>query len=145
MRDGRARCPQRRSSDGWRTSLEELDGPPEALVRSFLPTLFTARAPTDAVAAAASISREFRPQGVRPMLLGMAEADLRDVLPRIHVPTLLLCGAEDVRSPLTVAHTMYAAIPGATLVVLPDVGHQSNIETPAQFNAAVRSFLTGLR
>ena len=36
---------------------------------------------------------------------------------------------------------MHATIPGSTLVVLPEVGHQSNIEAPERFNAAVRDFL----
>ena len=78
------------------------------------------------------------------MLFAMAEADLRPVLPTIEVPTLLLYGEEDERSPLAVAEEMHDAIPTSTLVVLPEVGHQSNVETPERFNAAVRSFLAGL-
>jgi pimeloyl-ACP methyl ester carboxylesterase len=84
---------------------------------------------------------EFHQGGARPMLSALAEADLRDVLPAIAVPTLLVYGEEDQPSPLTVARTMHAAIPGSTLVVLPEVGHMSNIETPEAFNAAVRAFL----
>ena len=33
----------------------------------------------------------------------MAEADQRDLLPRIAVPTLLIWGEQDARSPLSVA------------------------------------------
>ena len=54
-----------------------------------------------------------------------AEADLRDVLPRIDVATLLLYGEHDVRSPLPVAEALHAAIPGSRLVVLAGVGHVS--------------------
>lgn len=36
---------------------------------------------------------------------------------------------------------MHAAIPGSELTVLPGVGHMSNLEAPAVFNAAVRDFL----
>lgn len=39
----------------------------------------------------------------RALLSASGHADYRDVLPAIGVPTLLLYGAEDVRSPLTVA------------------------------------------
>jgi pimeloyl-ACP methyl ester carboxylesterase len=70
----------------------------------------------------------------------MAEADQRDLLPRIDVPTLLIWGALDVRSPLTVARQLEQAIPDTTLVVIPQCGHVSNLEQPEQFNAAVRSF-----
>ena len=64
------------------------------------------------------------------MLHAIAEADLRDVLPTIAVPTLLLYGEEDQRSPLSVAKRMHEVIPGSSLVTLPDVGHMSNIEAP---------------
>ena len=75
------------------------------------------------------------------MITAMAEADLRDVLPRIDVPTLLLYGQEDVRSPLSVAEELHAQIPDSTLVVMPGVGHQSNVEAADRFNDEVRNFL----
>ena len=71
----------------------------------------------------------------------MAEADLRDVLPHIDVPTLLLYGDKDVRAPLAVAEDLHAAIPNSRVVVLPGVGHMSSVESPGAFNAEVRSFL----
>ena len=70
-----------------------------------------------------------------------AEADLRDALPQVHVPTLLLCGEADARSPLPVAEALHAAIPRSTMVVLPGLGHESYLEAPERFNAEVRAFL----
>ncbi len=93
---------------------------------------------------AASVS-EFHPAGFRAMSRSLAEADLRDVLPRIEVPTLLLCGDEDVRAPLNVAEDLHAAIPGSRLVVIPGVGHVSNVEAAERFNAEVRSFLESVQ
>jgi pimeloyl-ACP methyl ester carboxylesterase len=78
------------------------------------------------------------------MAHSMAEADLRDVLPRIEVPTLLLYGELDLRSPLRVATELEARIPPAKLVVIPGVGHISNAEAPDAFNASVREFLRSL-
>jgi pimeloyl-ACP methyl ester carboxylesterase len=77
---------------------------------------------------------------VRVALGAIAEADLRDVLPRITVPTLLVWGELDARSPLSVAREFARAIPHANLVVIPDAGHMSNLERPEEFNAAVRAF-----
>ena len=77
---------------------------------------------------------------MRTALLVMAEADQSDLLPHIAVPTLLIWGELDARSPLTVARQFEAAIPGAELVVIPDAGHVSNLERPEQFNEAVRAF-----
>jgi pimeloyl-ACP methyl ester carboxylesterase len=71
----------------------------------------------------------------------MAEADLRDVLPRIAVPTLLLYGELDERSPLKVARELHDRIPGSRLVVINGVGHSVNVEAPEEFNAQVRTFL----
>jgi pimeloyl-ACP methyl ester carboxylesterase len=70
----------------------------------------------------------------------MAHADQRDLLPRIAVPTLLVWGELDARSPLSVAHQFEQAIPGTELVVIPGAGHFSNLERPEEFNAAVREF-----
>jgi pimeloyl-ACP methyl ester carboxylesterase len=81
-----------------------------------------------------------RPESLETQLLVMAEADLRDVLPTVAVPTLLIWGELDGRSPLGVARQFEQAIPGAQLVVIPDCGHVSNLERPAQFNEAVREF-----
>jgi pimeloyl-ACP methyl ester carboxylesterase len=84
---------------------------------------------------------EIHPAGLRAMARSLAEADLRDILPRITVPTLLLYGDQDVRAPLAVAQELLASIPASRLVVMPGVGHMSSLEAPERFNAEVRSFL----
>lgn len=121
--------------------LPQMDRPAREWVHEYIPTLLTHRAPKAMADELVEIMADSRQAGLRPMLLAMAGADLRDVLPTISVPTLLLYGEEDVRSPIEVAKEMHAAIPGSTLVVLPEVGHQSNVEAPDRFNDAVRTFL----
>jgi pimeloyl-ACP methyl ester carboxylesterase len=127
-----------------RDAMRDLAQSPATVAQSFLPTLFTQRATSAMRGEALRVMSEARPAGIRPMLYALAEADLRAVLPTIRVPTLLLYGEEDERSPMAVADEMHTAIPGSTLVVLPEVGHQSNIETPQRFNDAVRAFLINL-
>lgn len=85
-----------------------------------------------------------RSAGMLAATRAMAEADLRDVLPRIRAPTLLLFGDADRRSPLGVATDLHRSIPGSTLVVLPGVGHLSNVDAPERFNAEVRKFPTAV-
>jgi pimeloyl-ACP methyl ester carboxylesterase len=131
-------------ADRLRTNLRGLEKPAEEFVRPWIPTLLTERAPADMVEELATIMREFHPAGARTMLRSMAEADLRDVLPTIAVPTLLLYGAEDRRSPLDVAEAMHAQIPGSTLVILPGAGHMTNIEAAGPFDSAVRDFVGSL-
>jgi pimeloyl-ACP methyl ester carboxylesterase len=113
---------------------------PEELVGTLLPTMFSEAAPPGTVAAFRASMLGFRPAGFLAMARASA-GDLREVLPRIEVPTLVLAGDRDVRAPRQVAEALRAAIPGATLVVLPDAGHVCNIEAPEAFNRAVRGFL----
>jgi pimeloyl-ACP methyl ester carboxylesterase len=82
----------------------------------------------------------FHPRGFRAMARASAE-DVRDVLPHVDVPTLLVYGDRDVRAPLTVAEALQRAISASRLVVLPDAGHLCNVEAPDEFNLAVRDFL----
>ena len=48
------------------------------------------RAPAELAEEVVAIMSEFHPAGYRAMACAFAEADLRDVLPHIDVPTLLL-------------------------------------------------------
>jgi pimeloyl-ACP methyl ester carboxylesterase len=123
-----------------RQALALADLPPDELVETLLPTLFSPAAPPAGVDAFGASMRAFHQVGLRAMARAVAE-DLRGVLPHINVPTLLVYGDKDVRAPLTVAEDLQAAIQGSTLVVLPDAGHVCNIEAPEAFNGAVRSFL----
>lgn len=82
----------------------------------------------------------FHPAGFRAMARASAE-DLRDALPRLKLPTLLVYGDKDVRAPLEVARRLHAAISHSKLVVLPDVGHVCNVEAAHEFNSALRDFL----
>lgn len=86
------------------------------------------------------IAATVRPASLDTQLSLMAEADQRDLLADIAVPTLLIWGELDARSPLSVARQFQQAIPHAELVVIPGCGHVSNLERPEQFNAAVREF-----
>jgi pimeloyl-ACP methyl ester carboxylesterase len=102
--------------------------------------MFAEGTPQESVDEFGAAMLAFHPAGFRAMARASAE-DLRDVLPHIRVPTLLVYGDKDVRAPLPVAEDLHAAISGSTLVVLPDAGHLCTIEAPEEFNGAVRNFL----
>lgn len=88
----------------------------------------------------ANIMSDFHPVGFRLMATVLAQVDTRDLLPNIRVPTLLIWGDADKRSPMSVAYQIRDAIPGARLAVISGAGHVSNLEKPAQFNTIVHEF-----
>jgi pimeloyl-ACP methyl ester carboxylesterase len=116
--------------------------PPEEFVAALLPSMFSGTAPAGRVEEfAAGMVRAFRPAGFRTMAAASAEADLRDVLPEVDVPTVVLHADQDIRAPRDVAEALCAAIPNPRLVVLSGTGHVSCVESPEQFTAEVRAFL----
>ena len=119
----------------------EAQRPPVEWMDGYLPTFFTTDAPAEAVDLVRTMMHDVRPSGLLSMLTAFAEADLRAVLPRITVPTLLLYGELDVRSPLPVAQALHSRLPASELVLLPGVGHAVNLAAPEAFDAEVRRFL----
>ncbi|UOY02322.1 alpha/beta fold hydrolase [Blastococcus sp. PRF04-17] len=139
---------------GWRGSLPpeevaarlqrvraELGRPPAEWIDGYLPGFFARRVPAETLALVRSTMLDVRREGTEAMLAAFADADLRDVLPTVAVPTLVLHGSADVRAPRPVADALYRSIPGARLVVLPGVGHVINLEVPEAFDREVRDFL----
>ena len=137
---------------GWRGSLPEaevqarVEGLRRALATAedefdpTLPGLFAGDPPAEVVPLMRAMAADVRRASMRTALLVMADADQRDLLPRIAVPTLLLWGELDARSPLSVARQFEDAVPQAKLVVIAGAGHLSNLEQPELFNDAVRAF-----
>ncbi len=76
-------------------------------------------------------------------MLAQFDSRVMDVLEKVSVPTLVLVGAQE-QPFLNATDYMASHIPGARRVVIPDAGHASNIDQPAAFNDAVRSFLAGV-
>lgn len=82
------------------------------------------------------------PQAIAAALRGMAaREDFTSRLTAVSVPTLVLCGAEDVITPASEMRTMAASISDAENVEIPAAGHMAPLEAPAAVNQAVRKFL----
>lgn len=73
----------------------------------------------------------------------LARADGRADLARIAVPTLVLCGREDLLTPLDRHQEMASLIPNARLVVIEHCGHMTTLERPGAVTAAMRAWLLG--
>ena len=106
------------------------------------PGLFSELIPADREIALTTMMRDnVRPATIRAAGYIGAETDLRPVLPTIDIPTLVLHGAADARSPLANAEALHAAIPASQLVVLPRLGHACVVEDPEACSAEIRRFV----
>jgi pimeloyl-ACP methyl ester carboxylesterase len=120
--------------------LRDASLPPSEFVPRYLGGMFSESPTQECREELASIMFDFHPVGFRLMATALAQADTRDLLPKIRVPTLLVWGDADKRSPMSVAYQIRDAIPEARLAVISGAGHVSNLEEPVQFNTIVRDF-----
>lgn len=99
----------------------------------------------DRVEGALSMMRKMSPAGVAQVQRGMAERpDSVETLKTINVPTLIVTGDEDVLTGVNEAELMHRHIAGSQLRVIPEAGHYSPWEQPAEAAKLLRQFLDGL-
>lgn len=122
-------------------ALRQADELSTAITPDSVPGLFSTKLGAEQLEELAAIMSEVRPAGMRTMARAFAEADLRDVLASIELPTLLLYGDADQRASRAVWEPLRAEIPTSTLVLLPGSGHDLALEAPEAFNAEVRRFI----
>jgi 3-oxoadipate enol-lactonase len=71
-------------------------------------------------------------------------ADQRDRASAIGVPTLIICGTEDVPTPPALSDELHEMIPGSRLAIISNAGHLTNLEQPGAFNRLVEEFIRPL-
>ncbi len=69
--------------------------------------------------------------------------DQGDQLSSLTVPVNLIFGRDDQLTPPSIGEEMLALLPNASMAVLENAGHLSNLEAPDAFNDALRLFLAG--
>ena len=73
--------------------------------------------------------------------LAVVSDDLREVLPKVAVETLVVWGADDTIAPLRTGKVLAMKLPRARLTVIERAGHEVMLEAPLRFRAAVEPFL----
>jgi pimeloyl-ACP methyl ester carboxylesterase len=68
---------------------------------------------------------------------------IRDDIPNVKTPTLILWGEDDRTIPVEAAYAFHAAIAGSELIVYPKIGHIPQEELADESAADVRAFLSG--
>ncbi len=78
---------------------------------------------------------------VRQQTAVLNRIDSRDILTQIDVPTLVICGREDLLTPLHCHEELAAGVEGARLAVIEQCGHLSPLERPHAVTALLRTWL----
>ncbi len=81
------------------------------------------------------------PPVLRQTLVRLVNVDIRDILPRIKCPSLLIWGENDTATPLNDAKVIESLIPDAGLCVIKGAGHFAFCEKPYEAHAILRSFI----
>jgi pimeloyl-ACP methyl ester carboxylesterase len=62
-------------------------------------------------------------------------------LMKVHVPTLIIWGRDDLLIPLAMGEQLHQGIAGSQMIVIDGTGHIPMVGKPAEFNGAVAKFL----
>jgi len=89
----------------------------------------------------AATLRETDPEGYAGCCVAIRDMDLRDQLPSIEAPTLVVSGAEDPATPPKHGRLIRDAIPDARFEVVPDAAHIANVERPEEITSLILNHL----
>jgi pimeloyl-ACP methyl ester carboxylesterase len=67
--------------------------------------------------------------------------DIRERLGNISLPALIVCGEEDLLTPVKHSEYLHKRIPASSLVIIPAAGHMVMAEQPERLNTAIEAFL----
>jgi pimeloyl-ACP methyl ester carboxylesterase len=70
--------------------------------------------------------------------------DLSSDLAELSIPALIIVGEFDVLAPPSMAQEMHGILCGSTLTVIPNAGHMTPMERPADVAASMRKFLSSI-
>lgn len=115
----------------------------DALAAAFLPRVVHPRHTSDRAITdlLLDMARRVGAQGfARQQQTAMDRPDRRELLRSLRVPSLVLCGRQDLTAPLALSEEMAGLIDGARLVVVEDSGHMVTLEQAQAVVRAVRDW-----
>jgi 3-oxoadipate enol-lactonase len=112
----------------------------DATISGWFTAAFFAGRPAD-LTRAVQVLRRTPMHGYIGAIAAMSRADLTARLAAVGCPVLVIAGDDDRVIPLAYAEQVLLHVPQARLRRIPGAAHLSNVEQPADFNAALREFL----
>lgn len=80
---------------------------------------------------------------MKQIIVKLIDQDLREFLPNINVPTLLIWGENDTATPISDGEIMEKLIPDAGLIKVENCSHYVFLERPEYVNKIISTFLNG--
>ncbi|MCM3873262.1 MAG: 3-oxoadipate enol-lactonase [Pyrinomonadaceae bacterium] len=129
--------------EGWNARIGAVESGGMAAVREvvvarFLSEPFRARQPETAQWVGDMLEATI-PEGYIAACVALRDADLRHLIHKIQVPSLVLAAALDESTPPAQAQELHDAIRGSELRIFPAVAHLSNVEQPDHFSDCLLS------
>lgn len=87
---------------------------------------------------------EQEPSGLNILYRDLAACNVFDIMTRlseIHLPALIICGAEDRLTPVKYSQYLHDHLEGSTLRIIPDAGHYVMREQPEAMNQAIEEWI----
>jgi len=108
--------------------------------RMFAPDNYQAK--PDLVRSVQQMMERQKPEGIAAAARGLAaREDMRNLLPTIDVPTLVIVGQHDAISTVDEMRKIADTIPDALWVDVPQAGHLAVVENPTVVNDAIADFI----
>jgi pimeloyl-ACP methyl ester carboxylesterase len=112
-----------------------------ALPQKFKGMFFSDQVTAEALAIAREDVRRCSLEAVMGDFAACRKFDFRGRLKRLNLPTLILCGGDDLITPVRHSRRLHKDIAGSVLVVIERAGHMLPLESPQRINAAIRDFV----
>ncbi|GLZ02877.1 3-oxoadipate enol-lactonase [Actinomadura sp. NBRC 104412] len=112
-----------------------------ALADSYVADTFTRTPPPDGAEAVRKAIAGMDADRYAAVCAGCFGVRITDRLAAVRAPALVLWGERDAKTPRPLSERIAAGIRGAELRTVPEAGHLSNLENPAEFTRLVEGFL----
>jgi len=134
--------------DGSGRAIEAMRGDWPAYAAAFAPRMFArGRAARETEMIADIVARLSRRDGgaMADLWLSMASQDLREALPTMNLPTLVISGARSEAYGPETSRYLVEALPEAQSITFANSGHAPHLEEPQEFVRAVAQFANRVR
>ena len=127
-----------------RAIFQMLSENPEAFFETLDRFAFSSTAPGTLKERVVRLTRQCPPSVIFNDFKACDLFDMRDRLPEIALPSLVLCGEEDQLTPVKYSRYLHEHMTSSRLVVIPHGGHMVMAEQPDPVNKAIQAFLEPL-